>query len=201
MNNKSFNVKRLTGLALLTALIIVLQTLLGGIQIGPFTITLTMIPIVIGGVLYGPAAGAILGLVFGIVVCWQVVTGAAGVGSTMMLETNAPATMIICILKGTAAGFLAACASRAFDNRNLRAGVLAASVTGPVVNTGIFCVGLVTVFGELARSWALGAGQSSLAIYILTGIIGVNFLIELAADIVIAPIAVRIIKAVRRDVQ
>ena len=78
MQNVSSKTKQLTGTAVLIAIIILLQTMLGSIQIGPFTITLTLVPIIIGAVLYGPLTGAFLGLVFGVIVSIQVVTGAAG---------------------------------------------------------------------------------------------------------------------------
>ena len=164
MQNVSSKTKQLTGTAVLIAIIILLQTMLGSIQIGPFTITLTLVPIIIGAVLYGPLTGAFLGLVFGVIVSIQVVTGAAGAGSTMMLEMNPVATIL-----------------------------------APIVNTGIFIVALVTIFGPLAKQWAEAAGSASVASYILAGIIGVNFVVELAADVILAPIIMRIVCAIREN--
>ena len=63
-----------------------------------------MLPIIIGAILYGPMGGAILGAAFGIVVSIQVVTGAAGAFSTAMLEFQPAATILVCLLKGIAAG-------------------------------------------------------------------------------------------------
>ena len=197
MNKTSKKTQQLVGTAVLVAIIILLQTLLGSISIGPFTITLTIIPIIIGAVLYGPATGALLGAIFGVVVCVQVVTGAAGAGSTMMLELNAPATIIVCIVKGLAAGLIAGLACNLFREKNLYIGIIVAAILAPVANTGIFTIALVTVFRSLAEQWALGAGAASVGAYILTGIIGINFVIELTADLVLSPIIYRIIKAVK----
>ena len=61
------SVVRLTSLALLAALVVVLQTVASGIRIGPVPISLTLVPIVVGAILFGPGAGAGLGAVFGIV--------------------------------------------------------------------------------------------------------------------------------------
>ena len=53
--------RRLTGLALMTAIIVVLQVVASFVKFGPFTITLALAPILIGAALYGPKAGACLG--------------------------------------------------------------------------------------------------------------------------------------------
>ena len=96
---------RLTQIAILTALVIVLQ-LIGsftGIKIGPFTPTLALFPIIIGAVLvaarrpepssapYSPSSSAI-----------AVVTG-ADPGGLLMFQENPVVTLLLCMLKGTAA--------------------------------------------------------------------------------------------------
>ena len=53
---------------MLTALVVVLQTAATFIRFGSFPITLTLIPIVVAGALYGVASGALIGTVFGLVV-------------------------------------------------------------------------------------------------------------------------------------
>lgn len=54
--------------AMLTALVIVLQLLGSFIRFGMFSISLVLIPIVVGAAMCGPAISAWLGLVFGIAV-------------------------------------------------------------------------------------------------------------------------------------
>lgn len=67
--------RRLTGLALMTAIIVVLQVVASFVKFGPFTITLALAPILIGAALYGPKAGACLGGVFGAVVLLACILG------------------------------------------------------------------------------------------------------------------------------
>ena len=67
-------VKTLVFTSVLAALVVILQ-LIGGIPIGPFSITLTLIPIVVGAITLGPVPGLILGLVFGVVVSILSLTG------------------------------------------------------------------------------------------------------------------------------
>ena len=49
--------QRMTGMAILTAIVIVLQLLGSFIRFGPFSISLVLVPIVIGAALYGAWAG------------------------------------------------------------------------------------------------------------------------------------------------
>ena len=67
--------RRLTGLALMTAIIVVLQVVASFVKFGPFSITLALAPIIIGAALYGAGAGAWLGAVFGVVVLIACIAG------------------------------------------------------------------------------------------------------------------------------
>ena len=73
--NKS-NIYNLTGLGILTAIVVVLQIFTTFVHFGPFSITLALIPIVIGAAVYGPNVGAFLGVVFSVVVILMCVFGA-----------------------------------------------------------------------------------------------------------------------------
>ena len=54
-------------LSLLTAIVVVLQLLGGGIVISGVSITLVLVPIVVGASIYGAKDGAFLGAVFGLI--------------------------------------------------------------------------------------------------------------------------------------
>ncbi len=191
-------VQQLVATALLAAIIIVLQTFASGLRIGPFTFTLALVPIIIGAVLYGPVSGAFLGLVFGIVVTAAVITG-ADVGGAMMLEVNPVVTIAVCLLKSTVAGFVAGAVYKALESKNKFAGILLAAILCPICNTGILCLAMLTVFRDLISGWALAAGTENVVTYVVVGVVGVNFIAELVLDLVLVPVIVRIIKAVRRD--
>ena len=57
--------------AMFAAVVVVLQMFVS-IPVGVFTITLTLVPIMLGAILFGPLSGAVLGGVFGVVVAIQV---------------------------------------------------------------------------------------------------------------------------------
>jgi len=90
--------KTLVGMAIFTALVVVLQLMSGVIKIGMFSPSLVLIPIVIGAAVYGAAAGAWLGLVFGVVVFICCVTG-ADPGGNAMFVFNPMVTALICLGK------------------------------------------------------------------------------------------------------
>ena len=193
-NTSKSNVYRLTGLGILTAIIIVLQVLTTFVRFGPFSITLALIPIVVGAAMYGKGAGAYLGAVFSVVVVIMCITG-GDVGGFMVWSANPVMCVIMCMLKGTAAGFLAGLLYQLVGKKNQLLGVILAALISPIANTGIFLIGMLLFFRETLASWA---GGSDLLTYIIMGLTGVNFLVELGVNIVLSPIVVKIIDAVKK---
>ncbi|MFR1189077.1 MAG: hypothetical protein ACLSDI_00875 [Oscillospiraceae bacterium] len=84
MNNSNGKTRRLAGLALFTAIVVALQLLGSFIKVGLFSVSLVLIPIVVGAAVYGVSAGAWLGFAFGVVVTIAVVTGADAGGYIML---------------------------------------------------------------------------------------------------------------------
>ena len=194
MNNGKQNggTRKMTGLAIFTAIIVVLQVLCTFVRFGPFSITLALAPIIIGTAMYGKGAGAYLGGVFGAVV---LVTGLMGWdGGTVMLlmGINPLGCVLVCLLKGVAAGFFAGLCYELIAKKNDKLGVLISGVVCPVVNTGLFIVGMLVFFFDTLSGWA---GGQNLLLYIIVGLTGVNFLVELAVNIVLSSGITRIIRA------
>ena len=188
-------------MAALAAIVIILQTAVM-IPLGPFTITLTLVPIILGAILYGPTAGAVLGTVFGVVVSIQVVTGAAGLYSFMMFEYKPVLTIAVCLIKGAVAGWVSGlvhklCAS----TKKGELGVILATLVCPIVNTGIFAVALMTLFRTLAETWAMENQYASIFAFTMLFMIGLNFLVEFAINVLLSPVVFTVIKAVRRQIQ
>ncbi len=194
MNNGKQNggTRKMTGLAIFTAIIVVLQVLCTFVRFGPFSITLALAPIIIGTAMYGKGAGAYLGGVFGAVV---LVTGLLGWdGGTVMLlmGINPLGCVLVCLLKGVAAGFFAGLCYELIAKKNDKLGVLISGIVCPVVNTGLFIVGMLVFFFDTLSGWA---GGQNLLLYIIVGLTGVNFLVELAVNIVLSSGITRIIRA------
>ena len=184
--------------AMFAAVVVVLQTFVA-IPVGVFTITLTLVPIMLGAILFGPASGAILGATFGITVAVQVATGAAGEASFVMF-TQAPfITIVLCILKGTAAGWVSGLIYKALaKNEKNKLAVILSAVACPIVNTGIFCLGLTVFYNNLLNTWAIGGGYAHAFTFIMLSLIGLNFIIEFAVNVLLIPVALRMIKIVKK---
>ena len=184
--------------AMFAAVVVVLQMFVS-IPLGMFTITLTLVPIMLGAILFGPTCGAVLGGVFGVVVAIQVVTGAAGAASSVMLAQAPVITIVLCILKGTVAGLVSGLVYKAimkFEKPQLA--VVLAAVACPIVNTGIFCLGLTVFYNNLLNEWAIGGGFASAFTFIMLGLIGLNFLVEFAVNVLLIPVSLRMMKIVKR---
>lgn len=190
---KKVDTKKLVGVALFTAIVVVLQLIGSGIKLGPFSISLVLVPIVIGAALYGKSAGAWLGFVFGFTV---LVTDAAA-----FLAVSVPGTILVCLAKGILAGLCAGAVYKAVEKKNATLGVALAAITAPVVNTGVFLIGCALFFLDTVRGWgeAFGFGSNVLA-YMIFGLVGANFLLELAINVILSPAIVRLIEVGKKSV-
>ena len=185
------SVRRMTGMSLMAAIIAVLTVLGNFVRFGPFPITLALAPIIIGAAMYGAGAGAILGGVFGLVTLISGLAGWDG-GTVMYLMGIAPfACILVCVGKGVAAGWCAGLVYSAIEKKNRHVGVVAAGIVCPVVNTGVFIIGMLLFFTSALESWASGQG---LMYYVIFGLTGVTFLVELAVNLVLSSGITAIIK-------
>ena len=182
-------------LAMMLALVIVLQSIAGFIKIGPFSPSLVLIPIVVAAILVGPRGGAIIGGAFGVVVIIQCITG-IDAGGFILWGINPFLTALICIVKGIFAGFVPGVIYKAIagkepsDTRVLISSIIA-SVSAPIVNTGLFIIALSAFFTDTLYAWS---GDTNVLLYIFTGLIGINFLIEFAINILVSPAISTVVK-------
>lgn len=191
---KKDRIIRLTALAILTALVIVLQTVASGIRIGPIPISLTLVPIVVGAVLLGPAAGAGLGAVFGLI---TIIAGISGADEfTNILWAASPFGLIVvamgkAVLCGLAAGLIA----KALAKRETLGCILAA-LSAPIVNTGVFAIGMLTIFRPVLQDFANG---SNAVYYLFIVMVGVNFLVEFSVNAVLSAAIARIVQVGKKQ--
>lgn len=186
---KTLSTKNLVLTALLTALVVILQLLsLAARAVGiPFAISLALIPIVVGAAVSGPRAGAWLGFVCSVVVLFT--------DSAAFMTVNALGTILTVIVKGVASGYLAGLTYLLLRRYNKVLAATAAAIVCPVVNTGIFLIGCKIFFMDTIAGWANAAGMGTdVAGYMIFGLVGINFVIELAANIILSPVLVHLLK-------
>ena len=185
--SKYINTRNLVMLALFTTIVVIFQFLGSFIKFGPFSISLVLMPIVIGAALIGVYAGGWLGLVFGFIV---LLSGDANV----FLAINPAATIVVVLLKGILAGFAAGAVYRLYSTKNRTMATIIAAAVCPIVNTGVFLVGTYLFFLPTITQWGLDKGFASTTAFIFIGMISVNFLVELCINLVLSPVIVRLIQ-------
>ena len=198
MQNRKMDIQKLTGIAIFTAIVVILQAIGAAIRFGPFSVSLVLLPIVVGAALYGSAAGAWLGFVFSVVV---LVSGDAAA----FLAVNVPGTLITVLVKGTAAGLVAGLVYHglvkvlhARSSKSLLPAVILSALSAPVTNTGLFLIGCVLFFLPTIRGWAESLGFPNAGNYMIFGMVGGNFLMEVLLNIVLVPVIVELIRVGRR---
>ena len=185
----------MAGIALLMAMIVVMQFIGGMIPpVGGFSISLVLIPIVLGAALLGPKAGAILGGTFGVIVIINCITG-ADPGGAMVFQANPILCIIVVLAKGILAGFAAGTVYQAVKGFNSYLAMVLAAIVCPVVNTGTFVVCMYLFFIDVLSAWA---GGGDVLGYILTGLILANFVPELIINVVFSPAGNLITKTVNK---
>ena len=190
MNKK---VERMVGIALLMALVIVLQ-FIPVPPVGGFSISLVLIPIVMGAAMFGPAAGALLGAAFGVIVFINCVTG-TDPGGAMVFQANPVLCFIVVLAKGTLAGLASGLVYKLLKRWNPYVAMLCAAILCPVVNTGIFVGCMLLFFADVLSVWAEGGDIIG---YVLTGLVLANFVPELIVNVVFSPAGQRIIHMFKR---
>lgn len=180
-------VKRMVGIAILMAIVVVLQLLGQFIKFGPVSISLVLLPIVVGAAVYGPGAGAILGATFSVVVLLQPDTA-------FFYGISTVGTVITVLVKGTLAGWLSGLVYTALARKNTWLAVILSAVTCPIVNTGLFFAGCLLFF----KDGLAATGIENVMMYVLTVFIGFNFIAEFVVNVVCSPIAVRLLHAIKK---
>lgn len=183
---KKTNVKQMVGIAILSAIVVVLQLLGSFIKFGPVSISLVLIPIVVGAAVYGPAAGAVLGGVFSIVVLMQPDTA-------WFYSLSFFGTVLTVLVKGIFAGLLSGLVYKALSKVNTWLAVLLAAVVCPIVNTGIFAIGCRLFFWD----GLMELGNGNAVVFLFTGMIGFNFIAEFVTNLICSPVIVRVLHAAK----
>ncbi|MCI8496984.1 MAG: ECF transporter S component, partial [Clostridiales bacterium] len=155
---RKFDTNKMVGLALFTAIVVVLQLLGAFIKFGMFSVSLVLVPIVVGAAMFGPLGSMWLGFVFGVTV---LLSGDANAFMTI----NPAGTVITVLAKGALAGLFAGLVYRLIEKKNTYVAVIAAAIVCPVVNSGIFFLGCVLFFLPAISEWAAGGSAINYIIF------------------------------------
>jgi uncharacterized membrane protein len=182
---KNEKIRKITGIAIFICLVVVLQLFSNYVTFGPVSITLALIPIVVGSIIYGPLAGFILGAACGVVIFF-------GPGTiSLFWPYGIIKTFILCILKTGLAGLCSGYIYKLFYKKNNKLSVVLSSISVPIINTSIFALGALFLYKDLLLSLA-PTGQNIL-VFLLVGFIGFNFIIEFIVNSLLSPVVLRLV--------
>lgn len=147
--------RKLVRMALLTGIIFLLSfTPLGYVTLGPIAATTIQMPVIIGAILMGPAAGAVLGGFFGLSAIIKVLTmPGADAFATAALTYSPAAYLFICMVPRILMGWLAGWLNRGLEHIPFFKG------NGSIVSYGItgFVGSLLNTVLYLGSLWLLVA--------------------------------------------
>ena len=179
----SLDTKRMVYLAILTAVVFLLQYVSLFMRFATFSLTFVLVPMVIGVALCGKWAGAWLGFVFGLAVF---ATGDAA----FFLAFDVFGTIVTVMVKGILAGLGAGLVYHFTRKLGEQVAVLIAAISAPIINTGVFVLGCYVFFYD---DIAVLAGSGNIFPFIVTAFVGINFLIELGVNLLLSPCILRLI--------
>ena len=181
MKSKTFNIRSMTQLALLTAITLVLAyTPIGYLPLGPFNVSFLSVPVCIGAVVMGPGVGAFLGLVFGLTSFGNALSGGSVMGVALMSVSPVGyfvQSVVGRVLMGLCVGLIFRALSR-LTRRGLSAYIVAA-VSAPLLNT-VFYMGLMCLIFyncDYVQNLVATTGATNPILFVLA-VVGVQGVIE-----------------------
>ena len=199
----------LVQLSMLLAIVVVLQLTGALLPIGLIPLTFVLIPIVVGAFLLGPIDGAILGFTFGLITIIQTPQNPF---LMVFFEANPILYVILAILKATMAGFCSGLIykglNKLFKEKYKILSTTLASISAPIINTGIFVIGMLIFFTpELSSMPSLTIDGNPFTIFtnpyqvLFVGFCGFNFIGEFLVSLLLSPAIVRIIDIVKKKIK
>ncbi len=201
---KKADVRRMTELALLMAIIILMTFTPLGYLPTPWglSITLIVIPVAVGGIILGPKAGAFLGATFGLFSFIKTFTPMGSVLNIAMLEASLFKFIILCLVPRVLVGLLPALiywGLRKFQKIRTVSQALCCFLT-PIFNTLFYMTFCWLLFSDtwLANAGLEGSGIGVLGLMLST--VAVNGIVEAAACLVLGtPVSKALLHALHRD--
>lgn len=198
-----FTAKNISYIAVLVALVVVLQCFGGNIKIAGLSLNLALVPIALGAILFGPTLGSVLGLICGFIILIYGVTGNEPF-TFYLFSQNPVMTILLCLVKTTLAGFAAGWAYKLIAKKNKWIAVFVSSALVPIVNTGVFAIGCFIILDTVvAYLNAVGLDTTGLSAFYIVFVIVItwNFFIELLTSLVLAPAVATVTRVVERQIK
>lgn len=199
MNTKFFSARNVAILGILIALVIVLQLFASAIPMFGITLNFSLIPIAIAGILLGAFGGAIVGFSCGLVVFISMAVLGGEIFTATLFQAHPVILTIICIGKTTVAGLVSGLIFKFISKKSVFVAVCVSAVILPIVNTGIYMLGIVLMKDTTATFLGMGASSAGVVFTTVFAIIWLNFVLEMAVNLIFIPMIHRVIKAIKKS--
>lgn len=160
------------------------------------SINLVLVPIAIGSICFGYKGALVLSAISGLTtilmgwVQFDKFTGA-------LLLAQPIETILICMVKIMAAAVVCSFLYNTISKKNDKLACLIASISIPVVNTGLFIVGGLTIVSKTLTANYVSDGMS-LVYFVVVGCALINFIAEFCINLVLSPTINRLSKLIRK---
>ena len=182
---KNMNTRTLTRVALLVAIELVMKAIgLGSVPVGPLYMSFLTLPIAVGAITMGPAVGALLGGVFGLVSFYDAVTGASAMTGALF-QVSPLYTFVLCVVMRVLMGWCCGLIFSALKNldKSRPWSYIVSAMSAPFLNTLFFMGWIVAAFYGCDYVQNLvsvkGAANPFMFVVLLVGVQGVaEFLVS-----------------------
>ena len=189
---KNDSVKKMTGTAILLAIEIVFQVIGNYITFpGGVSINLSLIPVALGAILFGPLSGAFLGLMNGVLVLFAPST------QVLFFQYAPVGTVITCLSKCTIAGLVAGFVFKLINKKNFLVAAIVASLLVPVINTGIFTLCAFTIILKAIEH--MNEANINTFRFVFLIVITWNFLLEFLITTILSPTIAKVTKIISKE--
>lgn len=178
MKNTNVNLRKLTQLALLIAIELVMRAVgLGAVPVGPLNMSFLTLPIAVGAIVIGPAAGVVLGGVFGILSLSDAVSGRSAMTGTFFALSPVH-TVILCVVMRMLMGLCCGLVFRALRKADKKGtwSYLVGALSAPLLNTlffmGYICLAFYNCDYVQNLAATLGAANPIMFVVLLVGVQG-----------------------------
>jgi len=199
MNSKFFSAKNIALLGVLIALVIVLQLFASAIPMFGVTLNFSLIPIALAGILLGVWGGTIVGFTCGLVLFITTAVLGQEPSTAFLFQTNPVILTVICIGKTTLAGLVSGLLYKLISKRSEFFAVTVGSIIIPIINTGIYMLGMVLMKQSVADFLSLSSASASVVFVGVFALIWLNFVLEIAITTIFTPLIHRVLKAINRN--
>ncbi len=199
MNNKFFSAKNVALLGILVALVIVMQLFASAIPMFGVTINFSLIPIAFAGIFLGALGGAIVGFASGVVVFISAAVLGAEPFTATLFQAHPVILTLMCIGKTTVAGLVSGLIFKFLVKKNDFIAVCVSAVILPIVNTGIYLLGIILMKDTTATFLGMGVSTAGTVFVAVFAIIWFNFVLEMAVNLVFIPMIQRVVRVIKKS--